>query len=174
MRKVRFSESQSKSIEWISFNMVKWEMLETKKVEEVMMETRNNNSINRLMRWKVKQEHLSNKLKYWLLKKRSKEKKTKSWSNSWDNNLLPMKSSARFLRRVSMIRLETRWRKAKPRLLRRETKLLRRTHWHQSWRNWVSKTNKSLMKKLPLMLRMRLWRTWKKDSLQELISFSKD
>ena len=53
-------------------------MLETKKVEEVMMETRNNNSINRLMRWKVKQEHLSNKLKYWLLKKRSKEKKTKS------------------------------------------------------------------------------------------------
>jgi len=64
MRKVRFSESQSKSIEWISFNMVKWEMLKTKMVEEVKKETRNSSTINRLMRWKVQQEHLSNRLKF--------------------------------------------------------------------------------------------------------------
>jgi len=78
MKKVRSSENQCKLIEWISFSMAKWVMEEIKMVEVVMKETRNSNSINRSMRWKVSAEHLSSRLKFWLLKKRFREKKMRN------------------------------------------------------------------------------------------------
>ena len=148
MKRVKSSESQSKSIEWILFNMERWVMLETKKLEVVKKEIRSSNSISKSMRWKVSAELLLSKLKFWHLKKRFKEKRTKSWSNNWDNSHMLMKFSARSLRRVSMKRQETRWSKVKLRLPRRKAKLLRKIHWHLSWRNSVLKTPKSSMKKL--------------------------
>jgi len=78
MKRVKSSESQSKSIEWILFNMERWVTLEIKKLEVVKKEIRSSNSISKSMRWKVSAELLLSKLKFWHLKKRFKEKRTKS------------------------------------------------------------------------------------------------